>query len=1200
MIMQRFAGAVVFMFLLSAALASGEEKLSQPLTQRLGEPCDELVPVIILFENASSPIRMKAASTITLSREFSLINGAAAKLTRSQILSLSQEPAVRKVFLDGVRTVSEPDVEEGRARIQSSIDSIGARFVQENLNITGRNVTVAVVDTGIDYTHPDLGGCFGASCRVRGGFDFVGNDSDPWDDHSHGTHVAGIVGAKGVMTGVAPDVSFYALKVCNSAGDCYDSDIIAAVEWAVAHDADVISISLGGVGQPNDDVNPLDEAVDEASRRGFVVSVAAGNIGPGAQTIEHPATGSDVITVGSVNDHGTPGTADDDISSFSCRGPRAFGRLDPDVSAPGEGISSTMPGGGHGVKSGTSMAAPHVSGAAALMLEWNRNLTAAQIRSRLMQSAENISGHVFAKGAGEINVSRAILSSLTANVSGSDRYETMLAPGENASFAVSFLNAGNASRNLTLSVEAFSDAKQYHALESAVVQAPAVVLVPAGGEEGIVVNLSLPVNASAGVYGGVLVAASDDGQSLRVPLVLSVPKLGGGVVLGRVNVGDTDGGDWIYVPLKPGNSGGVRVNLSWVGGNLDAYLYAPNGVLVNYSNASSNTEVFSAYGLSYGTYWAVVHAVSVPGTVTYALKLDILSNFSVSPSSWSGTYGSATKELIFTISNDNESKANLIPVVTQLEASEPATRTRSVVIPKKSFARRDYSYVNLSCTITWLKTDLNLSLTNTRYVDVNLTWAPAHNLDLYLVYWDDDGNGSFNAGEDHETRYASTHDNTIIGEYSETISRADVLYYNIYTDLGIAACNPDNNTNFTGNLTAAITTYDEANYTRATITPNIINLSANEQANITLTFDVSGYSRGEQYNLTLHAGPYAQVPITFGVGSPTTPRLASPPTYSNTSLISLNWTKSYHWNASSPSNEAAAYALAYSTSPLFEAQTTQNVSATAANLTLSDGVFYFRVKAYDAGGLDSVWSNVVAATVDTGAPAPPTVSFLTSGEENHTPTLFWNGSADNISGVASYVLELSWDSSFSNVSLQAATKNTSLALNLSDGVHYARVAARDRAGNTGNASETANTSVRTVFLNEVKPEPDAWAELYNSRTEAYNLSGWRLASNGGSILLSGAIAAKGFLLINATAQGLPMNATEDTILLENTYGQVIDNASIVNLSGGSSTGRSLDGAGAWVVYNASTVTPGLSNYRSHAITLSPVWNLLSLPLSPEW
>lgn len=210
---------------------------------------------------------------------------------------------------------------------------------------TGKNVKVGVIDTGIDYNHPDL------SKNYAGGYNAVDNLQTPLDDHGHGTHVAGTIGAikdlKGVV-GVAPDVKLYAVKVLDSSGSGRYSWIIDGIQWAVKNKMNVINMSLGGP-YGND---ALKAAIDAAYKAGVVVVCAAGNDGG---SVNYPAKYPGAIAVSASN-------SSDKIASFSSRGPEiAF-------IAPGVSIYSTYKGGVYKTLSGTSMASPHVAGLAALVV----------------------------------------------------------------------------------------------------------------------------------------------------------------------------------------------------------------------------------------------------------------------------------------------------------------------------------------------------------------------------------------------------------------------------------------------------------------------------------------------------------------------------------------------------------------------------------------------------------------------------------------------------------------------------------------------------------------------------------------------------------------------------------------------------------------------------------------------------------------
>ena len=223
---------------------------------------------------------------------------------------------------------------------------------------TGADVTIAVIDTGIDYNHREFKG------RIRAGYDFVDGDSIAEDANGHGTHVAGTIAAAKDghgITGVAHDATIMPIRVLDQNGAGYLSDVIRGIRWATNNGADVINLSLGGSGYSQ----AMADAIRHASRRGTVVVMAAGNAGgaspeyPAAHAIEHG------IAVGAVQRDGR-------IANFSNR---AGSQPLDYVTAPGVDITSTLPGNRYGRYSGTSMAAPHVAGVAGLLKSHNSKLS---------------------------------------------------------------------------------------------------------------------------------------------------------------------------------------------------------------------------------------------------------------------------------------------------------------------------------------------------------------------------------------------------------------------------------------------------------------------------------------------------------------------------------------------------------------------------------------------------------------------------------------------------------------------------------------------------------------------------------------------------------------------------------------------------------------------------------------------------------
>ena len=357
---------------------------------------NDLATILNATRSGKTTVSGKTAVDAEVRREFSVVfNGVAIDAPREVIDQLRMLPYVKRVVSDAPMHA----LAEG-----ANITLINAPKVWTSLGSRGNGVTVAIIDTGIDYRHPALGSGFGPGFKVKGGWDFVNNDADPLDDAGHGTHVAGIVaGQSDVITGVAPDVSLIAYKVLGSTGSGSESNVIAAIERAAdpnqdgntADHVDVANLSLGGGGNPDD---PGSVAIDNATAAGVTFAIAAGNSGSSFHTISSPGTSRSAITVGA-SDFG------DTITSFSSRGPNMKNlAVKPDVVAPGLSILSSYLGNSYATLSGTSMATPHVAGAAALLKALHHDWTPAQIKLALMNNATFLHEEIMADGAGRIDV----------------------------------------------------------------------------------------------------------------------------------------------------------------------------------------------------------------------------------------------------------------------------------------------------------------------------------------------------------------------------------------------------------------------------------------------------------------------------------------------------------------------------------------------------------------------------------------------------------------------------------------------------------------------------------------------------------------------------------------------------------------------------------------------------------------------------
>jgi hypothetical protein len=237
------------------------------------------------------------------------------------------------------------------------VERIEAPEVWDTTSAAG--MKVAVIDTGIDYTHPDL------QQRYAGGYDTVNEDDDPFDDHGHGTHVSGIIAAdlnETGQAGVSPKANIIAVKSLAGDGTGYISDLVEAIDWAMNNDVALINFSLG----TSYDSQILEDKLQEAANQGIILVAAAGNTSGGA--VLYPAAYDQVISVAATD-------SNDNFASFSSVG--------AEIAAPGVSVSSTIPGGGYASWSGTSMAAPHVTATVALMMANNQK----NIRENLRNSA---------------------------------------------------------------------------------------------------------------------------------------------------------------------------------------------------------------------------------------------------------------------------------------------------------------------------------------------------------------------------------------------------------------------------------------------------------------------------------------------------------------------------------------------------------------------------------------------------------------------------------------------------------------------------------------------------------------------------------------------------------------------------------------------------------------------------------------------
>jgi subtilisin family serine protease len=441
----------------------------------------------ILNRNGSA----KAAVDASIRRSyFVAFNGVAVDVPADAVAQIRLLPYVKRVASDRTMRALADGPNTSLIRADKVWSTLGSR---------GKGVTVAIIDTGVDYMHPALGGGFGAGFKVAGGWDFVNNDADPLDDNGHGTHVAGIVaGQSDLITGVAPDATLIAYKVLGANGSGKESDVMAALERAADPNqdgntndhVDVANLSLGGAGSPDD---PQSEAIDNATAAGVTFAIAAGNSGSGFHTIASPGTARNAITVGASD-------GSDVVASFSSRGPNMKNiAIKPDVLAPGVSIMSSYLNGRYAVLSGTSMATPHVTGAAALLKSLHHDWTPAQIKLALMNNATQIHDEIMAVGAGRIDVYAAATGTLAVDPPAiSLGLEPPAVGNWTATRSLHLTNSGTKPVSFAVTSNVTIGEK--------VTPSPATVTVPAGGSADLslafAVDNSIATSSAASFTGG--------------------------------------------------------------------------------------------------------------------------------------------------------------------------------------------------------------------------------------------------------------------------------------------------------------------------------------------------------------------------------------------------------------------------------------------------------------------------------------------------------------------------------------------------------------------------------------------------------------------------------------------------------------------------------------------------------------------------
>src|SRR6266702_1416669 len=416
--------ALITLLAAGLCLADGKHRLSKDLDALKGGHNGATVDVIIQFNQTPTAAHHQKVQSKggVLKTKLDFIKAAHYSVPVESLDALADDPDVAYISPD--RPV--------RGALDTTVATVNGGYAQ-TLGLNGAGIGVAVVDSGISDI-PDLHNASGSN-EVVYSQSFVPNDTNTGDPFGHGTHVAGIIASSGASStganyyrhfvGLSPGVNLVNLRVLDHYGMSTDSVVIAAIATAIklqkSYNIGVMNLSLGRAVYESASLDPLCQAVEQAWKAGITVVVAAGNYGRlntygnnGYGTITAPGNDPYVITVGAMNTMSTPSPTDDVITTYSSNGPTSFDHyVKPDIVAPGNRVvslyqpgsalsallpknpavidyykscNSTLLSNAYFTLSGTSMASPVVSGAAALLLQQSR-LTPDQVKARLMKTA---------------------------------------------------------------------------------------------------------------------------------------------------------------------------------------------------------------------------------------------------------------------------------------------------------------------------------------------------------------------------------------------------------------------------------------------------------------------------------------------------------------------------------------------------------------------------------------------------------------------------------------------------------------------------------------------------------------------------------------------------------------------------------------------------------------------------------------------
>ncbi|MFF0431618.1 S8 family serine peptidase [Streptomyces sp. NPDC004327] len=506
-----------------------------------------------------------------------------------------------------------------QASLDKSVPQIGAPEAWAK-GVDGKGVKVAVLDSGVDLANADV------KDRLTATRSFVPGAATVQDGHGHGTHVASTIVGSGANSGgrykgVAPGADLLVGKVLNDAGSGVTSWIIDGMEWATAQGADVVNMSLGSsTSSPTD---PLTQSVDRLSATtGTLFVISAGNSGPGATTIGSPGTADSALTVGAVD-------KSDVLAGFSSRGPRVGdSAIKPEITAPGVGIVAARAAGtsigapvdaNYTSLNGTSMAAPHVAGAAVLLAQRHPDWTGQRIKAALVTHAKPSSAYsVYQQGNGRVDVPAALDPAL--ELSGTADFGLVKwHPG----------TYGKVTRTLTVTNTTDSATTVTTALSGnfpqGAVTVPGPVELAAGADATITVTLD-PNLAATGLAGGTLTLSSSSGATAHTAVGLDKEREQHKLT---VHFKDRKGQQpsFVLYHLEGMGTGSTRI-AAISSGKLELSLPAERYSMVGSLHTQDSRDNFTAYAMDLFSLPAIDLTshdaeLTVDGTKATDFKLDV-------------------------------------------------------------------------------------------------------------------------------------------------------------------------------------------------------------------------------------------------------------------------------------------------------------------------------------------------------------------------------------------------------------------------------------------------------------------------------------------------------------------------------------------------------------------------------------------------